>query len=310
MAGGGGGGILGRYDPQELSRKTREAEDAVRDDRFEAAVNDYLASLLAQFNDRDVTGITEILDRAKSELQDEIEGTVDLLFGGSVAKHTYVDGLSDIDALVCLQRQDIAGKSPDQVKGLFADRLRSRFGSDAVYEGALAVTLNLEGKWIQLLPAIKEGQKFKIASSDGKSWTSIRPRDFAKALTDTNTAMGGKLVPTIKLAKAIIATLPEQRRLSGYHVESLAIKVFKNYDHAKTPKTMLRHFFEHAPASVREPIRDSTGQSVHVDDYLGPADSLKRRIIADSLGQIGRKLKNADGARSLDLWKEPLEETS
>jgi hypothetical protein len=78
----------------------------------------------------------------------------------------------------------------------------------------------------------------------------------------------------------------------------------------KTPKTMLRHFFEHAPASVREPIRDSTGQSVHVDEYLGPADSLKRRIIADSLGQIGRKLKNADGARSLDLWKEPLDETS
>lgn len=169
--------------------------------------------------------------------------------------------------------------------------------------------MKLEGKTIQLLPAIKQGDGFKIAASDGKSWANIRPQDFANALTEANKTAGGKLVPTVKLAKAIIANLPEQRRLSGYHVESMAISVFKGYEGPFTPKSMLRHFFEKASTAVREPIRDSTGQSIHVDEYLGPPNSAQRRIVSDALGHIGRKLRNADGARSLDFWKEPLGET-
>jgi hypothetical protein len=116
--------------------------------------------------------------------------------------------------------------------------------------------------------------------------------------------MDGKLVPCIKLAKAIIATLPEQRQLTGYHTESLAIQVFKDYKGPKTSKAMLRHFFENAPGHVKEPIRDSSGQSVYVDEYLGEANSLGRRIAADALGRIARKIRNADGARSVERWRE------
>lgn len=117
MAGGGGGRIFGRYDAQQLSQKTREAEEATRDERFEVEVNDYLASQLVEFNDRDTEGIAEILDRVTTELKDEVEGTVELLFGGSIAKHTYVDGFSDVDALVCLDRADVAGNDPDEMRG-------------------------------------------------------------------------------------------------------------------------------------------------------------------------------------------------
>lgn len=53
------------------------------------------------------------------------------------------------------------------------------------------------------------------------------PENFQMALSERNEQCGGKLVPTIKLAKAVIGSLPEKQRLTGYHVESLAIAAFR-----------------------------------------------------------------------------------
>lgn len=302
--GGSGGFFSGNVSPDELARRTREAEDRAQDEAFETEVGGFLASELAQFNDRDVEGIQSVFDSVKKDLESDIEGTVDLLYGGSISKHTYVDGLSDVDALVLMDRTELSGKDPAALQRLLADCLRGRYGKDAVYEGVLAVTVTLHDKTIQLLPALRDGKKFKIASYDGKGWSRIDPAGFAKALTKGNKAMDGKLVPCIKLVKAIVGTLPEKRRLTGYHAESLAIQVFKGYDGPKTPKAMARHFFERAPDHVKQPIKDSSGQSVHVDEYLGKANSLQRRIVADALGRIARKIRNADGARSLESWKD------
>ena len=307
MGGSGGGYFSGNVTPDDLVRQTREAEDRARDDSFETEVNDHLASQLSEYNDRDVEGTQDVFDRIKNDLEKEIEGTVDTLFGGSISKHTYVDGISDVDALVLLNRSELADKNPSEVKTFLADCLRDRYGTEAVYEGTLAVTITLDDKTIQLLPALRHGEGVQIASSDGKSWSRVNPQTFAHALTKANKTMDGKLVPCIKLVKAIVATLPEQRRMTGYHTESLAINVFKGYDGPKTPKAMLRHFFEKAPDHVRQPIKDSSGQSVHVDEYLGRANSLERRIVADALGRIGRKIRNADGASSSERWKELFE---
>jgi hypothetical protein len=240
------------------------------------------------------------------ELGDEVEGTVELLYGGSVAKHTYVDGLSDIDALVLLPEDVAANESPAAMRKLFLERLRARFGRDAVREGTLAVTLTVDGKEIQLLPAIRQGEVFKIPSKDGTRWSAARPRKFAEALTAANQSLDGKLVPTIKLVKGIMSLLPEQRQLSGYHTEALAIETFQGYQGERTPKAMLRHFFEQASARVREPMRDTTGQSIYLDEYLGEADDTRRQVVSDALDRLARKIKNADGAQSLSMWREVL----
>ena len=307
MGGSGGGYFSGGLTPEELARRTREAEDQSQDDSFETEVGGFLASELSQYNDRDVEGIQKAFEDIKKDLESDIEGTVDLLFGGSISKHTYVDGLSDVDALVLMDKTELSDKQPSQLQQMLAERLQSRYGKDAVTQGVLAVTVTHDGKTIQLLPALRDGKKFKIASYDGKGWSRIDPAGFSKALTTANKSMDGKLVPCVKLAKAIIAKLPEQRQLSGYHTESLAIQVFKGYDGPKTPKAMVRHFFEKAPEHLRQPIRDSSGQSVHVDEYLGAANSLQRRIVSDALGRISRKIRNADGSRSLASWKELFE---
>lgn len=304
MAGSGGGYFPRGFTPADLAKRIRQAEDQARDDTFETEVNNQLASLLAEYNDRDAEGTQEILDQIKSDLDDEIEGAVETLFGGSISKHTYVDGISDVDALVLLNNSELANKGPDEVKSFFADHLRDRYGRTAIDEGELAVTVHLKDRTIQLLPALRHGEAVKIADSDGQDWSKVNPREFARSLTEANRSLGGKLVPCIKLIKGIVATLPEKHQITGYHTESMAIKVFKGYDGQISTKALLRYFFDNASDHVTRPIRDSSGQSVYVDEYLGRAGSPQRQAIAGALGRIGRKIRNADGSRSPERWEE------
>jgi len=306
--GGGGGYFYGAPEPQKLVRSIRTAEQEAADQEFSSYVSTFLADALAQFNARDTEGTQKLLERIKAELSDEFETTVGLVFGGSVAKHTYVDGLSDVDALIILRPEAIEDDSPAKLVHMCAEKLRARFGRDPerVKEGVLAVTLRIEGKEIQLLPAMRTATGFKIAKANGRDWASINPQKFAQKLTSANQALDGKLVPLIKLAKSVNSTLPEQRQLSGYHLESLAIGVFRDYTGPRTTKTMLRYFFENAGEHCKTPIRDSTGQSVHVDEYLGETNSVQRLVVADALSRVGRRLANADGARSLQEWRSIL----
>lgn len=306
---GGSGGYFSSYsiDPEKLAQKTREAEDKARSEGFETEVNEFLSSELAEYNKRDVDGIKKIFESVKNDIEGDIEGTIELIYGGSISKHTYVDGLSDVDALVLIDKSELIGELPIKLQQFFADILKSRYGEDSVSIGQLAVTLTVNDKNIQFIPALRDGDKYKIGSASGNRWSRINPQKFSEALTKINKRMDGKLVPCIKLVKAIINKLPEKRRLTGYHTESLTIKIFKDYNGSKNPKEMVRYFFENAPIHVKQPIRDSSGQSIYVDEYLGDSNSVERLTVSDSLGRIARKIRNADGDQSLESWKELFE---
>jgi hypothetical protein len=162
-----------------------------------------------------------------------------------------------------------------------------------------------------LLPAIKNddgGLKIQSARR-GDAWSHIKPKGFQQALTKRNQECSGKLIPTIKLAKAINGVLPEARQLSGYHIESLAIAAFRNYQGPKSTSAMVREFFRKAPELVKQPIKDSTGQSIHVDDYLGPAGSAQRESVSQTLSRIERRMQTATAARDVDGWRDLFEGT-
>jgi hypothetical protein len=169
----------------------------------------------------------------------------------------------------------------------------------------MAVTVEYDdGMTIQLLPAIKDADgRLHVPSSRQDGWSRINPAAFSEALIRHNQQCGNKLVPTIKLAKAINGTLPEAQRLSGYHMESLGIAAFRDYDGEKTTTVMLPVFFERARELVLSPIRDTTGQSVHVDEYLGPANSPERVAISHVMGRIARRMRNAAAAGSTAQWR-------
>jgi hypothetical protein len=66
---------------------------------------------------------------------------------------------------------------------------------------------------------------------------------------------------------------------------------------------MLPAFFERARELVLTPIRDSTGQSVHVDEHLGPANHDARVVLSHVLGRIARRMRNASAAGSAAQWR-------
>jgi hypothetical protein len=299
MAGGGGGG----YSPPKLDTLQRKLERA-RDEeqeRLNRDVDDLLRRELARYNDRDVERTRLRLDDIADAIDMDIER---LLFGGSVAKHTYVDGLSDVDALAILDRDTTQGLSAQNVLEQLYLEIEAnlpRHGIIDIRRGWLAVTMRYEdGSEIQVLPSVRVGDEIRIPTANGQGWKATNPQDFREGLTTLNQRLGHNLVPTIKLIKSLVSDLPEQQRLTGYHVESIAVDAAADYRGDPTPRVLLDHVLRHATTRVLTPIRDITGQSKYVDEYLGNKGSPERQLASQAIGGIQRRLR---AATSIVQWR-------
>ncbi len=302
--GGSGGGSYTDWTGDSLAREVREDNEKKAAD-FEVQLAGYLSELLANYNSRDVDLVRSRIYKCKEALEDTLESSLDQIFGGSVAKHTYVDGLSDIDSLLIIDGSKFENLQPSTILNRMDAILAEKLGDSVeVGHGRLAVTVTYpDGMSIQLLPAIRSQNGIRIPDSQSAGWSDIDPDGFRQALTKRNDECGGKLIPVIKLAKAVIAGMPEQYRLSGYHVESLAIAAFRGFDGPKIPATMLPYFFERAKGLVLSPIRDRTGQSVHVDEYLGEENGALRQYVGRLMGNIAKRMTNASAAQSPAQWR-------
>lgn len=302
------GGGSARYTgpaSDDQRRQALEAQERERE-RLKGDINVFLAERLASYNERD----TDLTQRRLDEVYGSVADVVELetiLFGGSVAKQTAVQGLSDVDALAILKDPDLAERRPGEVLDLLYDTIRSELPQGEVQEiakGALAVTIRyLDGSEVQLLPAVRRGEEVDISSARGTRWVSTDPKAFREKLTDANQRAGQALVPAIKLVKAMVAQLPEQKRVSGYHAEALAIDAMQGYAGPNTPRALVLRILSHASNRVLRPMADVTGQSRSVDEYLGAAESLERRNVAQTLHWLGRRLESAT---SVEQWASAL----
>jgi hypothetical protein len=146
------------------------------------------------------------------------------------AKHTYVDGLSDIDSLVILDNTALEGKSPQKALARIDKVIAKRLGNQAKVEhGRMAVTVTYpDGMEIQLLPALKGAAgRVRVPSSRVDGWSEIDPVKFQAALTRHNKQFGGKLVPVIKLAKAINGQLPKAQNSAAITWRAWALRLFE-----------------------------------------------------------------------------------
>jgi len=299
--GSGGNGHSGRPSPAELKTLLRDVEDKAKAETFKTRLNAEINSLLNGYNTRDTKLINDRLEDIKRALGDELDHTVDALFGGSVAKKTYVDGISDVDFLILLKK--IEKRAPADVIEQIKACLDKQVDGCTVNVGKLAVTLTYsDGMVLQLLPASCIGNHYRIPDADGAGWSKINPEGFFTALTKVNQSCDGKVVPTIKLAKAINDIFPEELKIKGYHMESIAIKAFRDYKSTKDYPTMLTYFFEKAKEIVKTPIKDSTGQSVYVDEYLGNENSQERMRLSQTLDRTLRRMRNATTSEDISLW--------
>jgi len=205
-----------------------------------------------------------------------------------------------------LNDSSLADSSPAEVLAYFRDRIRQRLPGAVVDKGDLAITIRYsDGAEIQVLPALRTATGIRVSAQGGSSWSSVvRPHEFARKLTQVNQACGSKVVPVIKLFKGMQSDLPETNQLRGYHVESIAIEAFKAYAGRQTYKDMLQHFPATATNRVRAPINDSTGQSLHVDDYLGAAGSDDRLKVSSAIARLASALRTAESRGSLDAFRD------
>lgn len=303
---GGGGG--GNRSYSSYKRDIERAKETVDRAEYKGELGEYLAQKLKQFNDRDVGLINQRIDELCQAIEAR-EDTIRMTYSGSVSKHTFVDGLSDVDVLMPVNATEFDGDSPEAIKRSIADRIKDSIVTDVEVDiGRLAVTIRYpDDMEIQVLPAVRTDDGMKIPNRNGDRWSEIDPKGFTKALSKANEALGMKLVPTIKMVKSINSTLPKQAQLSGYHIESLAIEAFKSYEGERTAEAMCRHFFSTAKGLVQTPIKDKTGQSLHVDQYLGPRGSKERKVTHAVLDRIDRRLKLADTSADLSRWQEFFE---
>ena len=305
---GGTGGIFGGgFTPGKMREMIRDSQDETRRAEFTEAVNLALNDILADYNNRNSDAVSSHLDEIKEIIEDEIGATIRLRFGGSVKKHTYVDGLSDVDVLIIINKTELSELAPRDILKFMHSKLRNQLPDvDDTRIGKMAVTLEFsDGIEIQLVPALKAARGVKVPAVEGDSWSEIvRPEKFAEKLTEVNQASSNKLIPVIKLIKGINAQFPSTTQLRSYHIESLAIESFENYPDSKgkAPKQMLEYFFTKAPELVRRPIRDKTGQSLYVDEYLGPEQSADRIRMAYTLERVSKRMKDAEEIDSVEDW--------
>ena len=75
------------------------------DDNF----NRYCEDLLVRYNRRNTRALTRHLESLCSFLREEGNHVVQIMFGGSVQKGTYVTGLSDVDLLLIVNESSPTG---------------------------------------------------------------------------------------------------------------------------------------------------------------------------------------------------------
>jgi len=306
MGGSGGSGSFFPSFSENIAEKLAKAKKEADENRLNSQVNRLIREVIPQ-TERDIDKTTDYLNSIEDVLKDESD-MQNFLFGGSVAKHTYVDGLSDIDALVILKKGGLSEELPTKVLKEFKKSLEinlSAFDVEKITKGNLAITVTYkDGTEIQLLPAVKRDSDILISNTSENNWLRINPKVFQTSLTKANQKLNNALLPTIKLVKSIISDLPKKLQLTGYHTEALAINSIKGYNGNKTIKALLENFFVKASTNVLNPLIDKTGQSTHIDDYLGKKNSRDRISISKQMAQIASRMQRA---RTLTEWEKILE---
>lgn len=256
------------------------------EDRF----SEYCENLLSRYARRNQQAMTRHLESLCNIIRNEGH-VVQTMYGGSVQRGTYVTGLSDVDVLLIVNQSSLVNQLPAKVIQQVRRTIKGRLPNNHVRAGSLAVTVGYaSGIEIQILPAIRTNSGgVRIAEPGSTSWSNVvHPENFARRLAEVNDANNGRVVQVIKLTKAMAnchISRPS-RKFSGYHLESLAIRAFRNYRGPQDPKAMLNHFLSHSMTAVRTPISDSTGQSEYVDEYLGPVNSRLRNRASTYLSQM------------------------
>lgn len=288
----------------------RRARTATKESEYLAIANDYVRSRLEETARRDHGETREIIDSLVDGLNQRIAGRADAVYGGSTAKGTFVEGISDYDVLVRVQETELAGKGPRAALDRIAAAAQATFPDAKISVGKMAVTVTMNSKEYQAVPALRaKNGDIRLPEPGRNAWSNVtQPRKFADRFTAANQRHDGMVKQTTRTFKLMQEKqLPKDSRLIGYHVEAIAYLAFRSQKPRETTHTrMLEDMTKAASHLVRQPITDRTGQNRHVDDHLGPANSKKRQRVAHELSRLAKKMQRARESGDAEAWRSVL----
>src|SRR5260370_16436855 len=149
-----GGGYFRSERPENVRDALRKEEMARQDQIFETQVSNDIGDLLGEYNNRNADAVRKALERLKKALENDVEdGTITPVFGGSVRKRTYVDGISDIDSLFVLKGDELTGMEPSEALDFFESKVRTAFTDAKPDKARMSLRIPHEGVELELLPA-------------------------------------------------------------------------------------------------------------------------------------------------------------
>jgi|LAHU01.1.fsa_nt_gb predicted nucleotidyltransferase len=270
-------------------------------------INQFLEEMLkdARISDEKVQNIKNRIDEIKNKLEKcdvEIE---DISWEGSYSKKTYVEGLSDIDLLVCLGTYsettfEYKDNSRNALRRL-AKIIHERYPKTSTEIGKMAVTVTFsDGIELQFLPAFKYHTGYKIPDPSGDGWIVSYPRRFKQELIERNKSLSWKLKPTIRLIKNLFEK--NDINISSYHLENLALTSLENYNGTNNYVDIITHILSKSKVKIFYKMPDISEQSTYVDDYLGNSHSEKRGDISKKISKIENSLKTLEYSKWEDLF--------
>lgn len=293
LGGGGFGDFTGIQDKDISLRAGRKTE-----------INNYLQELLSdEINQKDTEKINQRKEEILRKIKEEFGGSFDLSTGGSYSRHTYVNGLSDIDILINLGNYSDS-KIPEKenskkVLEYVAEILRKKYPRTEIVVGKMAVTLRFrDGIEIQVLPAFRYYGGYKIPDPKSSRWITTFPDRFKERLTRLNRKYGNRVKPIIKIVKYLLNK--NNVEISSYHLENIALEAFENYSGNLTYSDMVIHLLNYAKTRVLKRVSDPSGQSDHIDEYLGRSHSPNRSNLAEKIGKLESRLREAE---TRDDWE-------
>jgi len=237
-------------------------------------------------------------NEAKDSINEGIDGYVDIVYAGSVAKGTYVEGVSDVDNHVRINGTSLENKRPSEVKAYIRQQLSKLPNVKSVTETSRTVTVTYrDGTEMQFVPVIKTKNGYRVA--DGNRWSNVVYENrFKRDFQRTNKKCGGRLTALVRFLKKENVDNPKDKRMSGHHIEVMANRIFKSAPASKTHDvgTMAVYYHQHASRHIRHRMRDVTGQSTYVDKRsLGGPDSESRRALSRRFASRARRMNRSGG---------------
>lgn len=230
--------------------------------------------------------LDDLLEKCTDSCQ-RVFANCEFAISGSLWKHTFAFGVSDIDVLCSVNSSEL---SPHHV----VSRLASAFSStSSIIKHQTHVTLPSPfGVTIDIVPVMVVSGEIVLIHSSGDRWVRARPELFATVLHHANLSSRNTLKPSIRVLKSLLSRCSFAPLLKGHHIEAICMHASSEFAGNFKVTTLLEFILSQLPRLAGLHLVDTSGQLRFIDDYLGASDSNERRRLSTYL--TGYRARTAD----------------